>query len=405
LTLETYKILKYIPYLAAAILFALMVWATWLMVHHPVAGVSWSYTTGTINRVRPDNSAQTPLQIGDRIISIAGQSVYTARGLPGHVPGDTVQFDVERNGEVFHTQVSLLSPSGTEIYNRLFAILIASSYWLPGVTVYALSRPFRVSIQFFLFCLGMAAIMALGGISAFGPLWASWIFRALLWWIGPLAIHLHVSIGSGDMMGKLSSKISLLYWMALIFTSIDIGQIWLDFPGFWQTFRYLWLTLTVILSIALLVGDFRRSKSVETRRTSIILALGASIAFLPAMVFSLIPEIIFQQTILPFEASLLSLPALPISYVLVIIYYRIIRLERYISRSAAYFLVVTLSGGIYGMGYLTALRLFPNHQSHVSIAGLATVLVLILVAHPLYRLLQRGSAACFTAVGMMTKLF
>ncbi|MCC6191846.1 MAG: hypothetical protein IT318_22685 [Anaerolineales bacterium] len=166
-------------------------WATWRLVRHPNAGVTWSHVTGLIEAVDPAGPAAGRLHPGERLLAIDGLAPSQALFYPDKVPGDSVTFLVQRNGESHAVAVKLIQPSAVEIAGRLSPLLVALVFWSVGVILLAFNVSL-LSVLYFLFCQMSAAVLASGAASPIGPFLAVQLFNGLLWWLGPLSIHLHL---------------------------------------------------------------------------------------------------------------------------------------------------------------------------------------------------------------------
>lgn len=252
--------------------------------------------------------------------------------------------------------------------------------------VLALSRPGDPLLKFFLFSQGISAALGFGSLSTIDLAWGSRIFGLLLWWVGPLTIHTHLALAAPQLNGRLRKALPVLYALALAFSLAYL----LGTPSWISpAISYPWLGLTLLISVGVLVYAYRHSRDVENRRKLGLIALAALMGFLPFVLLSLLPEALFGRPILNYQTTFLALPILPLGYSFAILRYRLIRLEPYINRSAAYMLAATLVAALYGLVYLLAPQLMPGKDHRLTALGLVVVAGLILLAHPLYLQLQR----------------
>lgn len=382
---------RYSPYALAAFTLAVLAFAGWLQVRYPYDGIEFALRSGEVRAVDPDGPAAGRFKPGDMIRSVNGQDLFATQYLGGLHPGDPISYVVYRQvnpfeGNFIKIKLTLVQPSPAVLWIRLSSLLVALSFWLLGILVLSLSRPGDSVLKFFLFSQVITATLGFGSLSTVDLAWSSWIFGLLLWWVGPLTIHTHLALASPQSNGRLRTAIPALYALALVFSFV-----YLQGPQSWisPTINYLWLGLTLLISIGVLVQAYRHSREVEKRRKLGLIALAALMGFLPFVLLSLLPEAIFGRPILSYQTTFLALPILPLGYSFAILRYRLIRLEPYINRSAAYMLAATLVAAIYGLVYLLAPQLMPGKDHRLTALGLAAVVCLILLAHPLYMLLQR----------------
>ncbi len=383
------RLIRYAPFLLAAGTLFLLGWAGLLIVQHPYSGLSWSYKSGVVSYVDPQGPAAASFQVGDRILAIDELPPYEARDLPGRQASDRVAFTIERGQDILSIQLRLTRPDLSKALINLTTILVAFSFWLLGLLVLVFGPPGGPTRGFFLFGQVFTLILGLGSISSFGPLWSGWIFGLLQWWIGPLAIHTHLLLANSRRSHNQERLLRLLYALTLIFSLLDSLRFAEEATGLLLTVRYLWVGLTLLAAAGVLFSAPHSGTTADDHRKTRIAGLATIIAFLPFVLFSLLPEALFDRTILPYEIAFLALPALPLGYSYAILRYRLIRLEHYVNRSAAYSLVILLVGGLYGLVYVASLRLTDQGNRPVSLLEIGTMLVLILGAQPLYQLLQR----------------
>jgi signal transduction histidine kinase len=389
------RLVRYAPFpLATGTLF-LLGWAGLLIVQHPYSGLSWSYKSGVISYVDPLGPAAASFQVGDRILAIDGLPPYEARGLPDRQVGDQVAFSVERGQAVLSIQLRLAGPYFPKVLTNLTTILVALSFWLLGLMVLVFGPPGGLTRSFFLFGQVFTLILGLGSISSFGPLLCGWIFGLMQWWIGPLAIQTHLLLANSSRSHNQERLLHLFYALALIFSLLDLLRFAEEATGLLLTVRYLWVGLTLLAAAGVLFTAPHPSTALDDRRKTRIAALTAVIAFLPFVLFSLLPDALFDQTILPYEIAFLTLPVLPLGYSYAILRYKLIHLDHYVNRSAAYSLVILLIGGLYGLAYLASLRITDQGNEPISLLEIGAMLLLILGAQPLYKFLQRWVDSVF----------
>jgi signal transduction histidine kinase len=106
------------------------------------------------------------------------------------------------------------------------------------------------------------------------------------------------------------------------------------------------------------------------------------------IVLSILPGALTARPLVPYEVSFAFLIAVPASYGYAIARHRLIRLERFLSRGAAYTLVFALLAGIY-LGVTTALnRLFSAELLMQPLINMLVILLLAATAVVIYRRIQ-----------------
>lgn len=378
----------YLPYLLAAGTLGLILWAGIQIALHPTSGLTWSYSSGVIYEIDPGGPASGLFQVGDRILTIDELPSYQARGLPGYRVGERVEFVIERDQKVFNVVLELAAADISNILLRHLPLLAAFLFWAVGLFVFALGPSIPTVRFFFLFNLCFAWILALGSISAIGPLWSGWFFNLLLWWIGPLLLHTHLLLANFPDENKWQRPLLTLYGLALIFSGLDFIRLFLSSAGPWMIFKALWISSTILAAVGVIIFYSRNHINLEHRRNTRIAGLAALTAYLPFVMLSLLPDALFDRFILPYEFTFLALPILPVGYSFAILRYKLIHLERYLNRGATNTLVVVVLGSLYGLTHFAAQRAVRD-ESQLGLLEFLTVITLILWFQPVYKLIQK----------------
>lgn len=254
----------------------------------------------------------------------------------------------------------------------------------------AFSRRSREGILLFLLCQAGSAVLASGAVSGYGPLWAAWLFALLLWWLSPLAVHFHLHFPFAALPRYSRRLAILLYTLAAVDSFLDIA-----IPLTWQAgreallmTRRLWLAGGMLIAVLLLAWAYRRTASPEMRQKVKLVVLGGAVALLPFVSFSLLPDALLRQPLLPYEFSFLFLLTIPLAYGYAILRHRLMHLDRYVSHGAASALVLTLLGGLYLALNAALAHLLPSDLRQSPLVNLALVLLLAAAFTPLQRQLR-----------------
>jgi signal transduction histidine kinase len=382
------RITRYVPYLLGVGSLFLIFWAGIVVAAHPNIGFDWSYTTGVVFEIDPLGPAAGLFRVGDRILTIDGLTTYEARRLPGYRASQSVAFVIEREGEVLPVSLELAVSDFSRVLRLQTPLLAASLFCILGLLVYAFGPTGRTVRFFFLFNLCFSLLLATGTLSSIGPLWSGWAFSIILWWIGPLFLHTHLLLAELPGSPKRERLLVILYSLALVFSSWDFLRLYQGHTSPLMVFKMLWIVSAILASVWVLIYSSRKSLDPECRRKTRIAGLAAFTAFLPFIVLSYMPYYIFDRYILSYEISFMALPILPLGYSYSILRYKLIPLERYISRAAAYTLVVLVLAAIYGMAHIATLRTV-RAESQLGFLDFFIVITLILLFQPLNKQFQR----------------
>jgi len=107
-----------------------------------------------------------------------------------------------------------------------------------------------------------------------------------------------------------------------------------------QQFRNLCLPAIIIGSFIKHVVDLRHLRS-PLSRNQVKLSLNAYwLTFAPYLAFYLLPNLFFDQPLISFRIVLLAATILPAAYLIALLRYKLLGVDRFISRTAAYFVVI-----------------------------------------------------------------
>ncbi len=381
----------------ASLLF--MGWTAWRLARHPDAGVTWSFTTGLVATVDPAGPAAGRLRPGDHVLTIDGLPPQQTLFYPNKQAGDVLVLQIQRNDESRMVTVKLVPPKAPEIVSRLSPLMVALVFWGLGAVILAFNASL-LGVLFYLFCGVSAAALAAGAASPIGPLWTIQLFNCLLWWLGALIVHFHLhfpaSIPSRHPLGHYLPI--GLYGLSAFGGALDLAvdplALRTGVPALY-VLRRLWLTGSLFLAVLLLVWAYRSAASAERRRQVGVVALGGVLSLVPFITFSLLPDALLRQPLWPYEWSFLFLSLLPLAYGYAILHYRLIPLDRFVSRGAASALVLALLSGLYLILSAVLMRLAPVNLLEQPVINLAMILALAVAFHPLHRLLYTGVSRIF----------
>jgi signal transduction histidine kinase len=233
--------------------------------------------------------------------------------------------------------------------------------------------------------------LASGTVSAFGPLWMARLFGLLLWWLGPLAIHFHFYLITPTPTPHRYRLVIVLYILAALASLPDLivnPMVLYSAAPQLAAARQVWLAANLLGVVLLLVWAHRRSASREIPHRINLIALGSGMALMPFCTLFLLPYTLLHQWILPPEAAFLLLLAIPLTYGYVVCKYPIFELDHYISRVAAYALVVAVLGGLYLSLSAVLARRLPSDLRWLPVTNIALGLLCAMTISPLYGRLQ-----------------
>jgi len=366
----------------------LLGWVAGRMLHHPDAGVTWSLLTGLVDWVDPVGPAAGQLQPGDRILSIDGVPLQEELLLLNRQAGDTTSFLIARHGESQRVVLRLIRASPAVVLSRLEPLLIALAFWVLGSGVLVFGSTGAQSTLLFLVCQVSSATLTSGALSAFGPPWTAWLFSLLRWWLSPLAIHFHLLFPQPAAPRRARRFLIVLYAVATLASLLEtVLPLSVGAPLLYLA-RRLWLGIGLASVVVLLAQAYRHAASPNARRQVGLVFLGGTIALTPFLFLSLLPDALLHQMVLPYDISFLFLLTIPLAYGYAVLRYRLIRLERFISRGVTYALVITLLGSLYLIVYSGLATMLRSEIRQHPVTNLFIMLVLVVAFQPLHRRLR-----------------
>jgi signal transduction histidine kinase len=383
-----------IPFLITIPVLVLIIYSAQTNYQLPYDGMEWSRLSGLVQSVLPEGSSYGLIEPGDVILKIDDIPVIqSSQPYQGKHSGDHVIFTIRRGDEIFDVELHLFDVPVQKRIQRLTPHFVALSYLLIGFLFKAYSPTTLVTNLFFLLCLFASSALSSGSISALGPDWASKLFNVFVWWIGPATVHLHLHFPQ-DAPRRLSRFLEpLLYLIAILGSAPFIflkSSTLLNSPWI-QTLLSLGrlsLAINLVIAVGLLFSSYLRPTSADTRHKIRIITLFGALAFLLTISLTLLPSALILRPIIPFEYSLLPLILVPLSYSYTIIRYRLIELEKYLRRAAAYVLVfiilTTILVGILA-AFMEMLPLLPGDQIIVIVV---LTLIFSAIFEPLRKWLQ-----------------
>jgi two-component system sensor histidine kinase ComP len=389
------KIVGTFPFLIAIATISLVIFCSWYLYRIPSDGMDWSPVTGLVKAVHTPGPAAGRIEAGDFILSIDGTSssqspiIYSRKG-----PGEVISLTIQRGEQILNCELTLSEPAYSDLANRFAPLVVAFSFWLIGILVIAFAPTTTSTNLFFGLCMFGSGILASGSVSARGPEWTSSLFNVLLWWIGPLAVHLHLHFPEqrSDILRRILHII--LYIIAAIgsLPFILFGSTKIQASSFNRILYALGrfnLAINLSIVVLLLIFSYIHATRGGTRRQIRIITFFGCLSFLIVTTLTIMPGALIMKPLVPYETGLLFLLIIPISYGYSIIRYRLIKLEKFLNRGAAYVLVFTLLVGLYVIIVALVNRFLPVSLRNNVALSLVITLLLAISFEPLRKRLQQ----------------
>lgn len=386
-----------LPFAISLVVLLGIFWTIAQVIAYPHDGIVTLHPDGLIGGIEPGGPADKLLFKGDIIKEIDGQPWGTRiTTYYDKDPGDLVSFVVDRAGQEMYISIRLAKPDTAEIFFRLIPIFVALIFWGIGLGVQMFRPPDSAAGIFFYWCQVSAMSLTAGVASYLGPLWASSLFNALVWFIGPLSIHLHFYFPQPAGIRQRNWIVALIYLGALVgaaphLFSIVSGTNLRVMPWFprWVTIGRVFLAFNLLFVGGLLVHAYLRPRVPGVRGRVRLVALGGGLTALLLVTLTILPDTLFQNAIIPYRFAFALLSLIPISYGYAIFRLHLIEIERHVNRGATYILVYSILGAAYLVLFFLLHRFLPSELGENRILDTLLVLFLATIFIPLHGRVQK----------------
>lgn len=375
------------------IIFSLLgiTWSIRELVRSPYTGADWSQSTGVVVAVDVDGPANQQIRVGDRIIAIDGLPLHAASSHATKAVGDTIRFQILRAGIISEVDVRLQASPWLVTIRRLMPVIVALTFWIVSVVVLALKPTGRQSWLFLIFCQVFVGALVFGAVSSTSSRWTVLLFQSLLWWVGPSTLHFHLYFPLSLQSSYTRFSVVVCYLIAALGSGLVLVGSLLPLSGLPTglfSSSLIWMTACLLSVVFLLWQAYRQATTLEIQRQLRLVALGGGVAFISFLSLLLIPYALVHQPLLPYDIAFLLLMIIPITYGYAILSYRLIQLDSYVSRIAAYMLVLSLVISMYLVLNITLTQVMHITGQQQTTANLVTIVALTSTSLPLYRRLQ-----------------
>ncbi len=386
-----------IPFIIPLAVFILMVVTTRLLISYPDDGIDGLDSAREIVSLDPEGPSINKLQEGDTIISyddiplMRTEINYSALKKKS---GDDIEFLVLRDGDYAQVTITLAEPSRGLLASRLVAILVALVFWGIGLVIQAFKPSDKGSNIYSLWFYTSAATFTAGAASTMRLDWATVLFYSLVWILGPVSVQFHMLFPQVVRHKLKKAFLVTLYLIALIgivpFLFFDPAQrmsfSW--YPSYLALNR-LFLSANLIIVVSLLVHSYRHAESPGVRGRIRLVLFGAVLAAFSFIILTILPEVLFEQPLIPYSFAFFLLGLLPLTYAYAIFRFHLIEFDQKINRGATLILVYSTLGAFYLVLYAVMNRWMPEEVGTTPLINTTLVLVLASIFIPLHRWVQR----------------
>jgi signal transduction histidine kinase len=270
-------------------------------------------------------------------------------------------------------------------------LIISAIFWLAGTVILAYTRSTDQGKLFFWVCQIVCLMLINFVLASLLNNFPEMLYKILLWLIAPLIFHLHWFLVDEKNTYHWNKVVNYYYGISFLAAIFCFLMAYFQRGGFFALsgVAEIWLLMTGALIILLLIKVYIDRKTIDNQRRSGRLIVVNLFCFGPMLLFLFVKKTFDDTNFLPPNLFLLFLGVLPIGYSYLILRYKMIRLERYIDRGAAFSLVGLSVAAIYGSCYLAFSRLLPNVERLPLILELTLAILLIFAVQPLFRILKQ----------------
>jgi signal transduction histidine kinase len=348
----------------------------------PDEGFSWTLDNRVIELDRTGPAASAGLQMGDTILEMDGVQMDVASyGYGAKAPGDVVTLTVLRDERSLTIPVVLRRPPHRVLLRRLEPLLIAASFWLVSTVSALLGRGTKRSTMFLLCSQVGASALAAGVLSSHNASWGIRLFNVLLCALAPLLTHFHLIFPTPRCVSRCRLLLSGLYGVALVLVSpyllVDPMRFkTLSWYSAWRGGVRAFLAMSLLASVALLLGAYLVDAEMQVRRRIRVVVMGTAVAFAPVALLSILPEAVGGAPLVAYELTFLGLVLVPVAYAVAIYKYDLLGIDRVINRSIVHLALAVLWVGLYLLLAWMAETLLPNVDATHLLSGALTALVM-----------------------------
>ena len=340
---------------------------------------------------------EPPLEQPDRLIALDAQPVERYADVKAILSersvGDTVWVSVERpNGYLREEQITLTQFPLKDLF-LIFVIpyLAGMAYLSIGIWVYWVRGWGRAGQAFTGMCVSIALIIStIFDLSTTHRLIVLWC--AAVPFAAATAMHLALVFPQEPRFVRRIPVLRLLPYLPAtflalrsIFSVYDVGQPW-SYIAHWRH-SYLFAVAGILFLLGMLIYRLIKPPSPLVRQQSRIILLGAALAFLPVVPWLLINALGHPVPFLAWLYAPLFI-FFPLSIAYAIVRYRLLDVDRFLSRSLAYGGLTFLIVGFY-FAFTSSLNHFFTLGADDPLLLSFFVLVLVLLFNPLRNWVQQ----------------
>ncbi len=371
-----------------------ILWSTWQIIIQPDLGVLWT-SQGLVYYAK-----QNPLILeGDLILTIDGTPLAESK-FPYYLwqTGDVIEIEVERSGVPVFVPINYNEKAPLPVLaTRFSTFFVVVAFWLVSSFVtfsfYRSENFSSIFFTLFLLCQTLATSLAIGNVTS--QAWCAHFSLFLIWWSVALAIHFHLLFPLNRITASNGKWVVLIYLVPCLgfLRLLAVTEI-IVLPPFISTLYsilfYSWVLLGLTVILFLLALSYKQATTPAVKRQVGLVGVCGFLAIMPLLSLAILPPLLLRQEVVTPEWTFLFLIAIPFGYGYAITRSQFVEVERYISRSATAVFVVCFLSVFYFVVVAGLQTTLSENIFDTPLFNMVTVIVLVIVYHPLFRRLQNG---------------
>jgi signal transduction histidine kinase len=354
-------------------------------------------TQGDVIEVAPQSpAARADIRVGDVVVAVDQAPLSKTTHLYGDKQaGDQAMLTLRRSSGTSQTEITLTAAPLSLSIQWLVTGLNALGLWLIGTVVLALRPASNEARLFFMVNQLGSWALSTGLLSVFGVPLAGSFFTVCLCWLAPLIVHFHATFPVAWPGRSRRLILSLFYSLALTLSlpyavvSLPRLKLFAAYLVLYNGVRLL-IALALVVATAMLLHHFRFASPPAVRQRVRFSFLGTSLALMPLVAFSILPDVLRGSPWVPYPMSFSLFLLSPLAYGYAVYRYNLFETDRILNRSLVYISLGLLWGGLYLALVIPLTWWVPAATAFSPLVGALLVLLMAVTLPALQRRIQRG---------------
>ena len=343
------------------------------------------------------NAPVCPVESGDKIISIHGLSYSEFLGfnISGHTVESPGTMKIIRNSEIIPLAIQTVPFTIFSLVERIWIHLILMSIFLTlgSLALYRAPPSPQVTLFFLMLCsfstslsMTIPSSLALLAPKVYS---SAFIIHSVFNWLS-FGLWFHFALRFPETRDYIQNRrwvllaIYLLPAATTIFGSFSITGLSSEYWSSVQKLRNLFLPCFIVGVFVKHALDYKKVSTQEEKNQIKFPLVAYWLTFSPYLFFHLLPNLVLNRPLIPFSIAMLGFLVLPMAYFIGVIRYRLFNIDRIISRTIAYFVIIIALLTIYSLFLLAGLKNWLFHDQILSNELFFIFVILVnILFHPL----------------------